>query len=143
MGIDFSTYSKLYNTPVINAVDGSASTQITQYNDGRMFAYSSCQGNCQVRTNSDSTGGSDHGFVDIAYMEFPSVRSRAFYWLTQRETWKDKIRALLHYHAVEAHTDYTGNQGSVTSGVDPWESIRRFGVWGDGTLVMPKEPSRS
>lgn len=107
-GLVFSNYPRLVLAPVINNVDG-VYTSITDYDDHRMMSYSSCQGNCQSQLNSNSTPGHDTGLVDLAYLDYPSTRARAYFWLTQRSTWKDKHdRGILHYDSVQCHLPYSG-----------------------------------
>lgn len=105
--IDFSTYSDLVLTPVVNHVEISGgTTAASTYTN--MGLYSSCQGNCGTELNSDSTGGSDQGYVDAAYVDLPSVRARAFFTLTMNSTYRSKMQWLLHYASVQAHGSFNG-----------------------------------
>lgn len=113
--LDFTDYTRLVLTPVINHVETGEATVITDYVNGKTGLYSSCQGNCQGTTNSNSTGGSDTGFVDMGgYIDYPSERARAWYWLGERSTWRDKVKWYLHYDSIQAHIQYDGVLITVT-----------------------------
>jgi len=105
--LDFADYSDLVLTPVVNHVEISGGTTAAS-SYSTLGLYSSCQGNCGAEANSSSTNGTDQGYVDLAYVDLPSVRARAFYWLTGNTTYRSKVQWLLHYAMVQAEGTYDG-----------------------------------
>lgn len=137
-GLNFGDYgTQLVLCPVVNRLK-SPYPDITTYTNGATATYAACQDNCQTRLNTNTTPGSDTGYADIAYVDFPAVRKYAMYLLLLRSTFRDKLVFMLHYNSVEAWIDYNGS--TTTIGQNSWLSSRRFGVMGDGTVVFPTTP---
>lgn len=135
-GLNFASYANLVLVPVIQQIGQSGFPAISAYSDNLAGFYTSCQGNCQARTNSNSSNGTDQGEVDLAYIDLPMIRRRASFMLAQRTGWREKIATMLYYNSAEAWSDL--NPGGLTlSTQNSWLSARRFGVMGDGTLAYP------
>lgn len=133
-GLDFSTYPNLVLVPVIQQIGGSYPA-ISAYGNDKAGFYTSCQGNCGPRLNTNTTTGDDEDVVDLAYIDLPMVRRYAAYMLAERTGWRTKIETMLHYNSMESWTDYNGNAALAQQ--NPWLSARRFNVMGDGTLIYP------
>lgn len=140
VGLTEATYgSQLILVPVVNNIGGSKPA-ISSYQDSATGMYTSCQGNCQTQLNSNSTSGTDQGYVDYAYIDYPRVRTMAEFLLSTRTGWRTKLRFMLHYDTMQAWLSWDGTSSNDAS-KNPWLSARRFGVAGDGTMVYPGIPN--